>query len=163
MSIFLALFPQNGAVSFAAGKLYGWSVGTSSIQKSWLVIWKSCNIWNTCILLPFTSKILVLKYPNLSHINFIKPYTFILYTLHCQFPTFLRFLKLCTFLIIIAIAAYLFNMLSLCLCFVFKHAWGLREPGKRLEGEHCHALYSWQFECLVVAPVYLLAPIFNGS
>lgn len=42
---------------------------------------------------------------------------------------------------IIAIAASLFIWTCLVCAFCFKHAWGLMEPGKRLEGEHCYALF----------------------
>lgn len=63
----------------------------------------------------------------------------------------------------ITIAIAIFNSTCLVCAFyiVFKHAWGLRETGKRLQGdEHCYALFLT--ECLTVAPVYHLAPIFNG-
>lgn len=45
--------------SLLCGNLYDW--------KSWLVTWKCWNIWNRIL----NSKILVLRDPNLSHINFI--------------------------------------------------------------------------------------------
>jgi len=36
LSILLALFPQNEAVSLAAGNLYGWSVPVASRRVGWL-------------------------------------------------------------------------------------------------------------------------------